>query len=97
MRRPHSNYSPAQSLCPKCSNYLHTESLRVSTDKGRTWKVEVTTRCLKRRGGEPSARCCGKRTTTIPAVADTGGRAPGMPPTHHGRGPRFLLRVEREF
>ena len=69
MRRPHSNYSPAQSLCPKCGNYLLSESLRVSTDKGRTWKVEVTTRCLKRRGGEPSARCCGKRTTTIPAVA----------------------------
>jgi hypothetical protein len=77
MNRPHSNYAPARTLCPTCGNYLHSESLRVSTDLGKTWTVEVTLRCLRRRGGEPSGRCCGPRKTTIPAVAQT---APGAAP-----------------
>ena len=64
LRRPYSHLALTQSICPTCGNYLHTEVIRVSADKGQTWKSIETHTCLRRRANPPTARCCNKRTVT---------------------------------
>ena len=65
LRRPYSHLAPIRSLCPTCGNYLHSEVLRVSTDRGATWQATETQTCLRRQANPPTARCCNKRTVFV--------------------------------
>lgn len=65
LRRPYGHLPPVKSICPVCENYVHTEVIRVSTDRGASWQTTETQTCLRRRANPPTARCCNKRTVSV--------------------------------